>query len=108
MRRKKTAITQMLEALSDEERLKLFKFVIEVAWDIKCTEAKELWVKQSEQGEEHMNTEAEEERRKIAEEKMEQLKKQHPDAGLIEVWWDGDSLFTDKPKLKYRVKEKSA
>lgn len=55
-----------------------------------------------------MNTEAEEERRKIAEEKMEQLKKQHPDAGLIEVWWDGDSLFTDKPKLKYRVKEKSA
>ena len=48
MRRKKTAITQMLEALSDEERLKLFKFVIEVAWDIKCTEAKELWVKHKE------------------------------------------------------------
>lgn len=54
-----------------------------------------------------MNTYLKEERRKIAEKKMEQLKKQYPDAELIEVWWDGDSMFTDNPKLKHRVKEKN-
>ncbi len=41
-------------------------------------------------------------------EKIEQLKKDHPNAAQIDVWWDGDSVFkTDKPKLKYKIKEKN-
>jgi hypothetical protein len=40
-------------------------------------------------------------------EKIEQLKKQYPNATCIDVWWDGDSFFnTDKPKLLYKIKEK--
>jgi hypothetical protein len=41
-------------------------------------------------------------------EKIEQLKKQYPNAAWIDTWWDGDSIFTtDKPKLKYKIREKN-
>jgi hypothetical protein len=41
-------------------------------------------------------------------EKIEQLKKQYPNAAWIDTWWDGDSIYTtDKPKLKYRIVEKN-
>jgi len=41
-------------------------------------------------------------------EKIEQLKKQYPNAACIDVWWDGDSLYTtDKPKLKYKIREEN-
>ncbi len=38
--------------------------------------------------------------------RLEQLKKEHPNAQHIDVWWDGDSFFgTDKPKMKYKITE---
>jgi endonuclease YncB( thermonuclease family) len=41
-------------------------------------------------------------------EKIEQLKKQYPNAAWIDTWWDGDSLYTtDKPKLKHKIREEN-